>query len=339
MPDPAPPLLAYQPELDGLRALAVLAVVAFHARVPLLGGGFVGVDVFFVLSGYLITRLLLLEHQGRGRIDLKAFWVRRLRRLYPALLAMLAVFVATWPWLFPQATGRQVTTDVVLGGLYVSDLAPLMGLDIGVLNHLWTLAVEERFYLLWPLLLWALLARAPRRLAWVLGALFVLGTAWRWLEMDRLDAFWSVYPRMDTHCTGLVLGCWLAVVRRQAPAWCGWLGLALLAWTAASLGFRDWEAARWGFTLVEVATVMVLMAPPAWLGWAPLVWVGKLSYGWYLWHYVPIYWLRGQGTDWLMMLVVGGGVSLALATISYFTVEAHFRRRREAVRPLAATGA
>src|SRR5690606_20056331 len=111
--------LRYVPQLDGLRALAVLAVVAFHARVPVVSGGFLGVDLFFVLSGYLITRLLADEYARSGRIALGEFYLRRLRRLYPALMALLAVYVVAAPFLFPEHSKHQ--RDAAIAALYLSD--------------------------------------------------------------------------------------------------------------------------------------------------------------------------------------------------------------------------
>ena len=167
------------PGLDGLRALAVVAVMVYHANSSWLHGGFLGVEVFFVISGYLITLLLIAEHERAGRIALGQFWLRRARRLLPALFAMLAllmIYLAIW---FPRARGR--SRGDILGGL--SYLSNWYQIWVGAgytareafapLRHLWSLAVEEQFYLIWPLVMVAILRRGrahlPRVALWLIG--------------------------------------------------------------------------------------------------------------------------------------------------------------------------
>ncbi|MEU4369177.1 acyltransferase [Micromonospora chersina] len=163
--------IAYQPALDGVRALAVAAVLAFHGGVAALPGGFLGVDAFFVLSGFLITSLLLAEHRHTGRIDLVAFWGRRVRRLLPALLLVLLVVLLVSRKLMPGTELGALRWDELAALGYVAnwrmanrdgDYFAATG-SPSPLQHTWSLGIEEQFYLLWPLLLIALLAWAARR--------------------------------------------------------------------------------------------------------------------------------------------------------------------------------
>ena len=143
--------MAYQPALDGVRALAILAVLLFHAKVPGVPGGFVGVDVFFVLSGFLITTILAGEHRRCGRIDLPGFYRRRLRRLYPALIVFLCAYLLTAGLLFPRVAPEKHGRDALLALFYLADYGRALDMPLSVLNHTWSLAVEAQFYLLWPL--------------------------------------------------------------------------------------------------------------------------------------------------------------------------------------------
>lgn len=139
----------YIPALDGMRAVAVLVVVFFHAKVPGFGGGFFGVDVFFVLSGYLITRLLLQEQQATGRVALPHFYLRRLRRLYPALLLFLAVYLMLAATVLngPPYAMRLHLRDALLSAVYLQDYAKMLDLYPFWLRHMWSLSIEEHFYL------------------------------------------------------------------------------------------------------------------------------------------------------------------------------------------------
>lgn len=169
--------MKYNPEFDGLRAIAALLVIGFHAVAPLLVGGFLGVDIFFVLSGFLITRLLLDEQDREGRIELRRFYLKRLLRLTPPLVVMLALYAICAPLLIPDYDhhGR----DALLAGLYLSDYTiSLTGAPM-FLDHTWSLAVEEHFYLIWPAVLIAA-HRLPReRLVSVLFVAYAVATIWR----------------------------------------------------------------------------------------------------------------------------------------------------------------
>ncbi|MGE0000410.1 MAG: acyltransferase family protein, partial [Ilumatobacteraceae bacterium] len=184
-----PPTMGYQPSLDGVRAVSVVAVLLYHAGFTWMHGGFLGVEVFFVVSGFLITSLLLDEHERHHRVDLKAFWMRRARRLLPALVLVL-VAVGTWAALFGSAQMRSdLRRDFPWSIFYLANWGQIVGGaqyfgNLSPLRHVWSLGVEEQWYLLWPLGFTALVGtrwRTAQRGRFLLGcALFVMVLTW-WL--------------------------------------------------------------------------------------------------------------------------------------------------------------
>lgn len=316
-----PGRLGYVPALDGLRGLAVLLVVAFHYTGAPLGGPY-GVDLFFVLSGFLITTLLLEERAARGRSNLVGFYVRRARRLFPALAVMLAAYLV-----YNAVLGRDAMATVADHGLYFGNIyfvvthRPDQGL-----GHLWSLAEEEQFYLVWPLLL-LLLARARRPLYWV-GALLLLLMAYRGFFILNGASMTRLYRAPDTHSEGLVLGAVLAILRQQgfvAGEWAGKLGIILIVPPAVagiwSVGLPTFELGA--FFLIAAAIGATEIA--GWLSFRPLVWLGTLSYSLYLWH-EPILWAFHRH-DRLIALAL----SFVCAWLSYRYVELPLRRRRRDV--------
>ncbi len=353
--------------LDGLRAIAVTAVVIYHLGIEWLPGGFLGVDLFFVISGFLITTLLLTEVGVRGRIDFKGFYLRRARRLLPALVLMLigtAIVVST----IATDVAEQFLRDLPGAALYVSNwwalgqeqsYFELIGRG-NVLAHLWSLAVEEQFYLLWPVMLGGICWVANRRgmsrrrlvLVVALGGA-VASTLWMsWLSVSRgmpIEADPTrVYFGTDTHAMSVLLGAALAAVWRPAhfrtviPAGArtavigaGVVGLAMTAWLFVTVTeYTPWLY-RGGFLLAAAVFALVIAAathPGAPVGRlldvAPLRWVGERSYGIYLWHW-PIFLVTRPGVDipWEGPLVDVGRVALTLgvAALSYRYVEVPIR--------------
>ena len=340
----------YHAALDGLRAIAVTAVLLYHGGAAIAPAGYLGVDLFFVLSGFLITTLLVDEY-GRGTgIDLVAFWGRRARRLLPALSMVVAFVAMLAAWAFAAGTFHHLRADALSALLYVANWQFIaQGANYfaatampSPLTHTWSLAIEEQFYVLWPLLVLAALALRGRVL---LGGVALLVTVGSSVEMALGSALgWSstrLYYGTDTHAMGLALGALLAVVVAHGlPTWmrrprllgaAGLLGLLGWATMVTTIHGDPTSMYRGGFVLVSVLAVLLVAA--AWLpgprrlqsalSWAPLVALGKVSYGLYLWHY-PIYlWLSPTrtGLSGAALLVLRITVSLAAAIPSYLFVE------------------
>jgi len=248
----------FRPDVEGLRAVAVIAVVLFHMRLGTFSGGFVGVDVFFVLSGFLITRLLLGELATTGTISLPGFWGRRARRLLPASALVLVVTVVASRWMLSPLAQRAVATDALAAGgfvvnfVFANRLGDYFGAQLGELEpspllHFWSLAVEEQFYLLWPLALFALTSRPHRfrRLVVIviLGVAAVSLLASIWLTDNRPTwAFYLLPARMVELLAGAALAvagpAFVAVsaTYRAALGWFGMIGIlvAVVAFDAST---------------------------------------------------------------------------------------------------------
>ena len=315
--------LAHIGSLDGLRALSAIIIATFHAATPGLPGGFLAVDVFFVISGYLITRLLLVEFGRTGTIDYRAFVFRRLQRLWPALLFMLILYLFLAPWLFPLTSWSHHWRDAFLSALYLVNYAALED-GVAVLRHTWSLAVEMQFYLLWPLLL-MLILRLPRHVAIIaMLAMYAGSGAWRYWSSANLSP-WGFYPHMDSHSSGLILGCLLGYINaRISPYWSlPAIILLALCMTFFSTGWQP--SAYYGFTLAEIGAGILILSQPRWLGVAPMAWLGKMSYGLYLWHYPIMRLAKGRdGWEWPEVLLLGCGLGLLFAALSHYLLERRF---------------
>lgn len=328
--------MQYNPALDGLRAVAVLLVLTFHARVVGADGGFLGVDVFFVLSGYLITRILAEQHSATGTIAVGSFYVRRLRRLYPALLLFLGIYLIVAPLAFPNRQGH--ARDALVAATYLSDYGFAFWKIPLVIGHTWSLSVEEHFYLIWPVVLIGIF-RLPRRywIATVLG-LALIATIWRWHMALYVDPWQQPYYRFDTRLSGILLGAAAGLAKLTLPRWAPYLGATLLVAAMSQAVFKDPAALMGWMTMAEVGALLMVLGAQSLpgLSWSPMVWVGRLSYGIYLWHYPIMIWLRGHDVTGLECLVIGSGGALLGAALSYFTVERLARSRR--ARDVEATG-
>lgn len=365
--------------LDALRALAVLAVVVYHVRPALLPGGFIGVDMFFVVSGFLITTLLLRERAREGRISLRGFWVRRARRLLPALVAVIVVSVAlSWLGSPDLRVGilRQIIgaltfstnwVELAFGGSYFDHTSPVMFMNF------WSLAVEEQFYLVWPLLflLVTALVRGRRgRVAIALAAAAGSALLMALLHVPGQDAT-RVYYGTDTHSFGLLLGIALAFAwdagqgafarpgnssaAAPGPRLAAFLlGLAVLVLCLTALTESAAATYRGGLLLASLGTLLVVfsqLGPAPALGRLmearPLVWVGQRSYGIYLWHWPVLKILNSiwpadsSHPGWWFLQALAVAVTFLLAALSERCLERPVRRqgfRATTARVLTALG-
>ncbi|MGQ0792546.1 MAG: acyltransferase family protein [Deltaproteobacteria bacterium] len=350
LPDKSQFRLGYMPFLDGMRGFGILLFMAWHADAPYLRGSFVYLNVFFVLSGFLITSLLIKEWDRHGEISLGKFYARRALRLLPALVVMLTLYVAASFFLLSNPFDHFVDALLVL--FYASNWTRAFGLDRpSLLGHAWSLSIEEQFYLLWPVILILMLRFMPsprRMLAFaVLG--IVLITAYR-IDMAAAGAtIERLYNGFDTRGDSLLLGCALGIVlssnliRASAPTLqitriLSFIGAAGML---AIFQFADWRELSTYYYMLSLCDIfstliildMVLSPSPGIvkrLFEAPLfVWTGKISYGLYIWHFPIFRALQIKlGWDWYLVLAVGGAMTFAVASASYYLLERPFLRMK-----------
>jgi peptidoglycan/LPS O-acetylase OafA/YrhL len=342
--------LGYRRWLDGLRGVAILAVLGFH--VQLVRGGNFGVDIFFVLSGFLITTLLVEEWRRRGSISLLGFYLRRGLRLLPAFLTLL-IACAVYVRVFGSA--EQVAAydrEIAVAACYVANWPSLHHVGMSVLGHTWSLSVEEQFYLLWPVLLYGMLRAGlrPRRLVVLVCAGILASAVLRAAlfssrpppGLERTFLIWRLYMGLDTRADALLVGCLVGLLA-------GWDLLPRSRWFLAALkGGTLVAAAGLGYVLlysclehhlfyyglftgvaflVAVLLARLLVAPARLLTpvleSAPLVAVGRISYALYLFHIPVIHWLRPwrpgapSPTETLLIVVL----SFTAAALSYYCIE------------------
>jgi peptidoglycan/LPS O-acetylase OafA/YrhL len=360
----SPTAFGYSPALDGLRAFAVLSVVLFHAGVGGINGGFLGVDAFFVLSGFLITSLLLAEHVRHGHIKLSRFWARRARRLMPALLAMLLATAVAGHFLLDSDDLKLLRGDGLAAIAYVANWRMIWRgtgyvaatATPSPLQHTWSLGIEEQFYVLWPLIIAGLLAwLAARRTRWVLLAVCGVGTVASALLAVALyspDSISRDYYGTDTRAQALLIGAALAAILaptsvRPAPRHRGAsrhvvlgalaiVGAATTVWMWHNAGDNDAWLYHGGLAAIAIATALIIAhavvspnSPTAWLlGLAPLVWLGRISYGVYLWHWPIFEFVTSDrtGLDRWPLLAVRLTATLVISIISFFVIEQPIRR-------------
>jgi peptidoglycan/LPS O-acetylase OafA/YrhL len=337
--------IAYRPEIDGLRAIAVLQVVLYHAGVG-PGAGYVGVDVFFVISGYLITLLLLREWAACGRIDLAAFYARRVRRIFPAALLVVVTTLFAGAVLLSPDQFAHMARSAAASALFVANLFFQFASggyfdtrsDEMPLLHLWSLAVEEQFYLAWPALLIVLLKWRSRLLLPLLGVLAVASLALaEALILPRPEA---AFYQMPARFWELAVGGLIAFVpvRERNGAWMAASGLVLvLAAGAVPVAYFPGFGALApvlgaGLVIAAVHGGGALGVAGSLLRSAPMLTVGLLSYSFYLWHWPLLALFRattvGEGELWIRLLLCL--IALVLAAASYRYVEQPLRRAQHA---------
>lgn len=351
--------LPYMPGVDGLRALAVATVFMYHAGATWLPGGFLGVDFFLVISGYLITSLLVAEQQGTGRLDLWRFWLRRARRLLPALFlalagTLIAMLILHWEEVARLKGAVLASLAYVTNWYFVVADVPYFE-QFGrpnVFTHLWSLAVEEQFYLFWPLVL-AVVLIVFRLPVWVLGVLAAAGatfsTWWAWHLYDPYELPWRIYYGTDTRAVGLFVGILGAVLLPpgRLKAMGSWvaragievLGLAALVgvlWCMFTINEFESPLYQGGFLLLAVPAIVLIIVtahPQSWMGrfWGLpiLVWVGQRSYGMYLYHW-PVLMLTRANEDVPLsgapLVAIQVILVVGISALSYTYVEQPIRR-------------
>ena len=348
---------SYQPALDGLRAVAVLSVLAYHFGAGWADGGFLGVDMFFVLSGYLITSLLLIERSRTGTIRFGAFWARRARRLLPAIFLVL-IAVAIWVRIeLPADQWRAFRADSLWTFFYGANWHLIdagqsyFSADASPLRHAWSLAIEEQFYLVWPLIVYGSL-RVTRGKHWLLTGICVAGIGASFYALtshfhegrDPSRAYYGTDARASQLLVGALLALLLFHWKPVAPAvrvalqWLAVAAALAIAYVFVATDDRASMLYRGGFLGFAVCTAIVIAAVVqptrnplrVGLSLSPVRWVGQVSYGVYLWHWpiaVALNPVRTGLNGW-QLGALRTGATFAIATLSFYLVERPIRQRR-----------
>ncbi|MEP7075449.1 MAG: acyltransferase [Acidobacteriota bacterium] len=336
--------VGYIPAFDGLRGVAVLAVMMFNSRVEFMLGGFIGVDIFFVLSGFLITLLLVQGSYQSSRIDLRDFYFRRALRLFPALAALILTCVA-YALLFKPERPVIKPSGVLYTVFYLANWAqaPPRSPGLGLLSHAWSLSVEEQFYIIWPVMLLVLLKLKSKHTIFLilfsLIGISVFLNVWFW---QTNVPYLRMYFGSDTRANEILIGCTTALLLSwgffrpsdrlkvvfRLVALIGLLGILVSLVMARYDGGFVYNG---GFTLISIAAAILildLVVFPSNLSrvfeFAPLVWVGRISYGLYLWHFPIFEVLRRffEGRTNPVFYQVGAClISFIAASVSYYFLE------------------
>jgi peptidoglycan/LPS O-acetylase OafA/YrhL len=358
-PAEGPSPAGYVPQLDGLRAIAVLLVVLFHLGLRPFRSGFLGVDIFFVISGFLITSLLIAESERTGRISLSAFWARRARRLLPALALMLLA-VALAGWLSATFSERaSLRTDLLSTVGYVANWHFIRTAsyfaNTGVpspVEHTWSLAIEEQFYLVWPLLVAGLIVASKRwlRAVAIVAVIGVVVSAGSLAVLWGPDSVERAYMGTDARIFEPLIGALGAILitsvgvrgrLERHGSWIGIVGAFGLVILIALVGpsgrgyYFGGALILSAMTLLVLASVWVGAAGPLGrtLGWRPLVWVGAISYGIYLWHWPVTIWLNARdpaASHLAVRRLLAIALTTAAAAASFYAVERRVRKRSRA---------
>ena len=329
-------MLKYRPEIDGLRAIAVLPVVLFHARIPGFSGGYLGVDLFFVISGYLITGLLLSDLEESGRISFGSFYERRARRILPGLFLVLSVSMVAALLILPPQPFAGFAKSVVTAVFFVANVYFLQTTnyfadpsELVPLLHLWSLAVEEQFYLIFPIALAITHRYVKHRLTLIFLIIAIVSFLMARHEnaIDPARSFYLLHYRSWE----LLAGSTIAALPRLRSNWLGLFGLVAIIVAILLLGAPSGFGA--GSVLVVLGTSSVLWSETKGvasksLSFPPLIYVGSISYSLYLWHQPMFAFARhaminAPGIGVMILLIV---LSIVLAALSTGLVENPLRR-------------
>lgn len=349
--------LRYMPGLDGLRAIAVLGIIVYHLNPQWLSGGFLGVDTFFVISGYLITSLLIFEYYREGTVDLKAFWIRRLKRLIPAVYFMVSAVLVLVLLLKPGLI-IDIKRDAIAAFLYVSNWWYIsQNVDyfnqfaIAPLKHLWSLAIEEQFYVVYPLLIYFLFKILKRKniiiTLWIISilSLFTMAIVF-WVTGDSSRVYFGTDTRLQTLLLGCILGfLWNPFSLKKTTYTISFIGINLsgiIAFiTLIILMFMISDHDHWiyqgGFYFISLITLFVIASSvhpssilAKLLSFKLLTYIGKRSYSLYLWHFPIIvlmhsYFVQGQIPNYIYIIDVI--VMFIMAEFSYQFIENPIRKK------------
>ncbi|MFL6216337.1 MAG: acyltransferase family protein [Blastocatellia bacterium] len=337
--------LGYRPALDGLRGVAILAVLAYHLAPQTFAGGFLGVDIFFVLSGFLITTLLAQEKHRDGEIAFKPFYARRALRLLPALVVLLSVYFVV---MMSRGASLKFTAAMIACVLFYASnwVMGYFGFEIlGPMVHTWSLALEEQFYLCWPFLLAKLLRLklSPQRIIHLLMAGFAASALYRAAPLLTGLPEGRAFKMFDLRADGLLIGCALGLALsfnlfKPSPSLKRWLRviapiaatLLVCACIAAVAGKPYMSLGGYSIIVALVALIVLAVfvtpggALTMALQWSPLVWVGRLSYSLYLWHVPVISWLDIPTLPRPAMAGIQILASFIAASLSFYAVERPF---------------
>ena len=333
--------LGYRPALDGVRGVAILLVLAVHTHHlfgwSLLKGGSIGVDIFFVLSGFLITCILLDEWAGTGTVNLRHFYLRRCLRLVPALVLLVLALLLLSDVFFSPQEAAQTRRTAPIALLYLTDFFASLSPErvLGALRHTWSLAMEEHFYLIWPpVLLWLLKTGCSKRVLFALTVSLALAICFHRAMLFQFGLSPArTYYGFDTRADSLLIGC----AAGMAVSWgllrgmsrLNMLGIALIVVTAIGTDFASPKLHAGGFTILAATTALLLInlvltdkgTLHTVLESKLLVWVGRISYGLYLWHYPMFKWVKYLNAPWPVKLALAVFATFAVASLSFYLME------------------
>lgn len=337
--------IAYRRDVDGLRALAIVPVVLFHAFPSLLPGGFIGVDVFFVISGYLISGIVMQQLLSE-QFSIRTFYAHRIRRIFPALiLVLLSTFALGWMLAMPEDLER-IGKHMATGAGFAQNFALLqesgyfdVASETKPLLHLWSLAIEEQFYLIYPPILWVLWRlRARVSISLTILALASFASSLVWIRYSPTEAFFLPYPRMWELLAGGILAAW-SLEQKATPVTPACArrddGIAAIGLTGIVIGLiaiaKGETFPGWMALVPVVGAVLLLRAgPQAWVNRTVLshpvaVWIGRISYPLYLWHWPLLAFLHITNSATLLNCALTAGVSVVLAWLTYRLIERPIR--------------
>ncbi|MDP4196921.1 MAG: acyltransferase [Bacteroidota bacterium] len=334
--------ISYIPELDGIRALAILLVMIYHTGIPIFKGGFIAVDIFFVLSGFLISSILIKEYDTKDKINLQYFYIKRILRLAPSLLILLTtIFIISYFRLFNQTEDNY--RSILLTLFYSSNWVRAFNqFYMGILSHTWSLAIEEQFYILWPVVLIPLLKIRSRKKVVILLCILAL-SSWllRIFLIFRGAPVERLYNGLDTRADALLTGCILAVIQSSEilknSINRGRICVRMIAVGALfcyfavlfSISWRNLNNYYWLASVIQILTAFLILHSNSSesspikkiLAFRPIVWIGSISYGLYLWH-DPIYEImRTCKFSQYSIATIGSLITFLIASLSYYLVE------------------